>query len=235
MSIETIRADDRHRWVRPAFATGVLLLMVLACTAIASAKTTPDTPGPSATTLAAALQPWASGVEASDRRRAPVTGSAGQYVATMRADGREVGLFVLLQSWPFATAPVFWINLAGDPPGQLVLTPTEKDKTLFADTLPPDWIASDYMRSRKPTRPLSFLALNPRRTTERAADGRRFSAKTPFITDHPVSPNLLARTTWWVDPPGKHLHALSVMVHHTADVSEATMLAEAIERRFSAP
>ena len=178
--------------------------------------------------IARALAPYATAVERTDRLPGPVAGSQGQYVARLKGDGREVGLFVMAYAWPEVEAPFFWINLHGDPPGQVVLVP-EGDR-LVEDSIPPDWIMSDYLRARRPTRSPSFIALNPRRVLRRAGgSGERYVADSGFVPEHPVTRHLLARTHWWIERETGRVRALSLMVHRTVDEAEANTLMQALE------
>jgi hypothetical protein len=182
---------------------------------------------PTATEVAAALGPLARTVEQSTRVRGPVAGDVGQYTITLAADGREVGAYVRTHRFPIDRTPPIWINVIDDL-GQVVLR--VRDGRFAIDKIPSDWIASDYLRERNPQpRTISFIALNPRRSVRVLAGGETIVAETAFVTSG-ISPNLLGRTTFRVDPKAKQSVAFTAMAYRTRDEAEARALLEALER-----
>jgi hypothetical protein len=201
------------------------LLGALLAASIACAQTPGDS-SPSAEELAQALGKLATGVEASTRIRGPVAGNVGQFVIR-RTDGREVGAYVRQHRFPVDQTPPIWINIVDDL-GQVVLR--VRNQRLEIDKIPSDWIASDYLRERKPTpATISFIALNPRRHVRTLPGGDVIVAATDLISTG-ISPNAMARTRFWVDQAAKQTRAFSTMVYGVRDAAEAHELLDALDR-----
>lgn len=181
---------------------------------------------PAVADLQKALGPLASAVEQSARIRGPVAGDLGQYVARL-ADGREIGLFVREYRFPIEATPPIWINVIDDP-GQVVLR--VKSGAFVIDRIPSDWIASDYLRDRKPEPyTISFIALNPRRNVRVLAGGAGIVAETAYMTGG-IAPNLLGRSTFWTDQAAREARAFTAMAWRTRDADEARRVIDALER-----
>lgn len=180
-----------------------------------------------------ALGTSVSRVERSARLRGPTTTVDGQYVLHLNTKPpREVGLVAYKQQFSLNSAPFFWINLKGDidkgEPTQVVLLPT--DTGLRRDEIPSDWIMSDYLHDRKPTRSPSFIAINPPRTVTKMDDGgKRWSADSGWVASHPVAPNQLARTIFVADPQSQKLTVYAFMLHRLSNEAEGQRLMKQLE------
>ena len=152
----------------------------------------------------------------SSKIHAPVLGDDGQFLITLK-DGREIGVVALIYEWKVESSPIFWVNLLEGK--QCVIVPKESE--LYLDEVPSDWIASDYLKERKPHQQLSFLALNPRRKIIKFSK-QKFSAETNYESGHPVSGNLKGLTTFTTE--NSNLRVISLFAYNVENEAEADLL-----------
>lgn len=105
-----------------------------------------------------------------------------------------------------------------------------RQQRLEIDKIPSDWIASDYLRERKPEpQTISFIALNPRRHVRQLAKEDAIVSDSDLI-DTPMSPKVVACTRFWVDKAAKETRAFSARVYRVSDANEARRLLDALDR-----
>lgn len=212
-------AGARRKIVVTIIASGMFLA------AVATAQVPSDW-SPTADEVSKVLGNLATKVEASTRIRGPVAGDVGQFVVRL-ADRREIGAYVRGHRFAVDQTPPMWINIVENL-GQVVIR--ARQQKLEIDKIPSDWIASDYLRERKPDpQTISFIALNPRRHVRQVTNEEAIVAESDLI-DTPMSPKVMARTRFWVDKSAKETRAFSAMVYQVRDADEARRLLDALDR-----
>jgi hypothetical protein len=179
---------------------------------------------PDAAAIRKALGGLVTGVEQSARVHGPILGDVGQFTLRLSAGSSEAGVFVRAYRYPAEQTPIFWVNLTEEP-GQTVVR--AQNGQIGIDAIPGDWLASDYLRERKPAPDtVSFIAINPPRHVRPEPGGDAIVAESDFDEFR----NVLARSRFWIDKTTKDTRAFCIMVYNVHDEALARRMADALEQ-----